>query len=76
MVGYGPEDNHFVVELTYNYGLKSYKQGNDYQVHPVHIPLVSCVDLLALLFMGVVSVHLLINHCRVWPCTLLPVLLK
>lgn len=20
MVGYGPEDNHFVVELTYNYG--------------------------------------------------------
>nr|CAG4651984.1 EOG090X09EK [Triops cancriformis] len=30
MVGYGPEDNHFVVELTYNYGLSSYKLGNDF----------------------------------------------
>lgn len=30
MVGYGPEDNHFVVELTYNYGLQSYKLGNDF----------------------------------------------
>ena len=32
MVGYGPEDNHFVVELTYNYGLGSYKLGNDFMV--------------------------------------------
>lgn len=32
MVGYGSEENHFVVELTYNYGLKTYKRGNDYQV--------------------------------------------
>ena len=32
MVGYGPEDNHFVVELTYNYGIKEYKLGNDFQV--------------------------------------------
>ena len=32
MVGYGPEDNHFVVELTYNYGIKEYKVGNDFQV--------------------------------------------
>ncbi|KAK6184475.1 hypothetical protein SNE40_001871 [Patella caerulea] len=31
MVGYGPEDDHFVVELTYNYGLGSYKVGNDFQ---------------------------------------------
>jgi len=31
MVGYGPEDNHFVVELTYNYGIKEYKLGNDFQ---------------------------------------------
>ena len=31
MVGYGPEDNHFVVELTYNYGIKSYDLGNDYR---------------------------------------------
>nr|CAG4637174.1 EOG090X09EK [Ceriodaphnia reticulata] len=30
MVGYGPEDNHFVCELTYNYGLSSYKLGNDF----------------------------------------------
>ena len=32
MVGYGPEDNHFVVELTYNYGIKKYSLGNDFQV--------------------------------------------
>jgi len=31
MVGYGPEDTHFVVELTYNYNISSYKQGNDFQ---------------------------------------------
>jgi len=31
MVGYGPEDDHFVVELTYNYNVHEYKQGNDYQ---------------------------------------------
>ncbi|XP_042905246.1 glyoxalase domain-containing protein 4 [Parasteatoda tepidariorum] len=30
MIGYGPEDNHFVIELTYNYGVKSYKLGNDF----------------------------------------------
>ncbi|PSN42213.1 Glyoxalase domain-containing protein 4 [Blattella germanica] len=30
MVGYGPEDNHFVVELTYNYGVTSYDKGNDF----------------------------------------------
>ncbi|KAJ8982121.1 hypothetical protein NQ317_002847 [Molorchus minor] len=30
MVGYGPEDNHFVVELTYNYGIHSYDKGNDF----------------------------------------------
>ena len=32
MAGYGPEDDHFVVELTYNYGIKEYKLGNDFQV--------------------------------------------
>ncbi|XP_065891509.1 glyoxalase domain-containing protein 4-like isoform X1 [Dysidea avara] len=31
MVGYGAEDNHFVFELTYNYGIKSYKRGNDFR---------------------------------------------
>nr|CAG4649498.1 EOG090X09EK [Scapholeberis mucronata] len=30
MVGYGSEDDHFVCELTYNYGLSSYKLGNDF----------------------------------------------
>nr|CAG4648757.1 EOG090X09EK [Polyphemus pediculus] len=30
MIGYGPEDNHFVVELTYNYGVSTYKLGNDF----------------------------------------------
>lgn len=31
MVGYGPEETHFVVELTYNYNIGSYQLGNDYQ---------------------------------------------
>ncbi|XP_061461281.1 glyoxalase domain-containing protein 4 isoform X3 [Rhineura floridana] len=30
MVGYGPEDNHFVAELTYNYGVGDYRLGNDF----------------------------------------------
>lgn len=30
MIGYGPEDTHFVIELTYNYGVKSYEMGNDF----------------------------------------------
>ena len=28
MIGYGPEDDHFVAELTYNYGVRSYAKGN------------------------------------------------
>lgn len=31
MVGYGPEDNHFVLELTYNYGIGGYERGNDFR---------------------------------------------
>lgn len=31
MVGYGSEDDHFVLELTYNYPIKSYKLGNDFE---------------------------------------------
>lgn len=31
MVGYGPEDTHFVFELTYNYGLREYDFKNDLQ---------------------------------------------
>lgn len=30
MIGYGPESSHFVIELTYNYGVKSYDLGNDF----------------------------------------------
>ncbi|KAI3852574.1 hypothetical protein MKW92_007335, partial [Papaver armeniacum] len=29
-VGYGPEDSHFVVELTYNYGVHKYDVGNGF----------------------------------------------
>uniref|UniRef100_A0A0X3PNB0 Glyoxalase domain-containing protein 4 n=1 Tax=Schistocephalus solidus TaxID=70667 RepID=A0A0X3PNB0_SCHSO len=35
MIGYGPEDTHFVLELTYNYGISGYKHGNDFKA--VHI---------------------------------------
>ncbi|XP_040857067.1 glyoxalase domain-containing protein 4 isoform X2 [Ochotona curzoniae] len=30
MVGFGAEDDHFVAELTYNYGIGHYKLGNDF----------------------------------------------
>ncbi|WKY00056.1 hypothetical protein Q1695_014718 [Nippostrongylus brasiliensis] len=30
MVGYGNEDDHFVIELTYNYEIGSYRLGNDF----------------------------------------------
>ncbi|XP_072909325.1 glyoxalase domain-containing protein 4 isoform X1 [Hemitrygon akajei] len=30
MIGYGPEDTHFVSELTYNYGVGEYHLGNDF----------------------------------------------
>ena len=36
MAGFGPEDDHFVVELTYNYGIKTYQLGNDFQVTIYH----------------------------------------
>ena len=32
MIGYGPEDSNFVLELTYNYGIDEYVHGNDLQV--------------------------------------------
>jgi len=35
MVGYGSEDEHFVLELTYNYGVHSYQLGNDF--HGIYI---------------------------------------
>ncbi|KAL0973210.1 hypothetical protein UPYG_G00200370 [Umbra pygmaea] len=30
MVGFGPEDDHFVAELTYNYGVGDYRIGSDF----------------------------------------------
>ncbi|XP_010863622.1 glyoxalase domain-containing protein 4 [Esox lucius] len=30
MVGFGPEDDYFVAELTYNYGVGEYRLGNDF----------------------------------------------
>lgn len=36
MAGFGSEDDHFVVELTYNYGIKEYQLGNDFQGLTVH----------------------------------------
>jgi hypothetical protein len=30
MIGYGEEDTNFVVELTYNYGVRSYERGDDF----------------------------------------------
>ncbi|XP_061162559.1 glyoxalase domain-containing protein 4-like [Saccostrea echinata] len=38
MVGYGPEDKHFVVELTYNYGIGSYQMGNDFRGITIQSP--------------------------------------
>lgn len=31
MIGYGCEDDNFVIELTYNYGIGAYTKGNDLQ---------------------------------------------
>jgi lactoylglutathione lyase len=42
MVGYGDEDEHFVIELTYNYGIGSYELGNDY--HGIWIVSKSAAD--------------------------------
>ena len=30
MIGYGNEDTNFVIELTYNYGIRKYERGNDF----------------------------------------------
>lgn len=37
MVGFGPEDDHFVAELTYNYGVGEYRLGNDFLVNSLYI---------------------------------------
>lgn len=30
MIGYGPENTHFVLELTWNVDVPSYRRGNDF----------------------------------------------
>jgi len=37
MIGYGAEDNHFVCELTYNYGIGDYALGNDFLVSSIYL---------------------------------------
>lgn len=46
MVGFGPEDDHFVVELTYNYGVGEYTLGNDFRVCKVRLNLLKKVKVL------------------------------
>lgn len=36
MIGYGDEDTHFVMELTYNYNVHNYDLGNDFQGITIH----------------------------------------
>ena len=38
MVGYGPEDKHYALELTYNYGVDSYEHGNGLDRFVVRLP--------------------------------------
>lgn len=45
MVGFGPEDDHFVAELTYNYGIGDYKLGNDFMVNVILFQPIFVLDL-------------------------------
>jgi catechol 2,3-dioxygenase-like lactoylglutathione lyase family enzyme len=38
MIGYGREDEHFVLELTANSGIKQYSLGNDYRYIAIAVP--------------------------------------
>ena len=53
MVGYGPEDDHFVIELTYNYGIKSYQRGNDYHVMVICIHLLCTALVLSVVYVNI-----------------------
>ena len=37
MVGYGPEDEHYALELTFNYGVDVYTPGQGLQRFVIHI---------------------------------------
>jgi catechol 2,3-dioxygenase-like lactoylglutathione lyase family enzyme len=57
MVGYGSEQHHFVFELTYNYGIKSYKRGNDLRHVEVRLPMTWMAPLGHLGVNGVYTLH-------------------
>lgn len=38
MVGYGPEDTSYALELTYNYGIDSYERGEGLQRFTIRVP--------------------------------------
>lgn len=38
MIGFGSELDHFVFELTYNYGIRSYEKGNDLRFVKLAVP--------------------------------------
>ena len=38
MVGYGPESEGYALELTYNYGVRSYKEGNALESILIAVP--------------------------------------
>lgn len=66
MVGYGKEDDHFVVELTYNYGIKHYDKGNDFQVCLYVCCYCCCCPLCPL--PGLVLIVLISTHCLLLLC--------
>ena len=37
MVGYGPENTHYALELTYNYGVESYEKGGGLQTFTINV---------------------------------------
>lgn len=58
MVGFGPEDDHFVAELTYNYGIGDYKLGNDFMVNTILFQ-----QVLAVPFIEITAAALGMNCC-------------
>jgi catechol 2,3-dioxygenase-like lactoylglutathione lyase family enzyme len=38
MIGYGPEQHNFALEIVYNYGVKRYPFGNDMQFIALELP--------------------------------------
>lgn len=64
MVGFGPEADHFVAELTYNYGVGEYQLGNDFLVGESGFGL---INVWGALCSKEISVFLLGSHSAVQP---------